>query len=324
MPNPRFTVTFVENTYTRTRRRAIWGGTFPPVNRPVSRPGVRKAMLRRLGMIATLMLSLAPSPGRSDPCAAAITLAGIHDAYVALVRETGTIRDQAAISLLALLLPDADPAALTADLSGIDPPPDETRLRQVFAAATDHARAVAANPGTRPPPEHAAETDWLADVIHQSGCAYAWSTGQPPPTPLEISPVIRPSNGASARNMAVFILVAAAIWAVASIRRTRAFRRSQLPRLRRMPVALQATATLDGGRQAEVRILDLSLGGMKIALRDAPSPGTSLGIAVGGRELPVSVVWRNDFYAGVLFDTPLSRPALKDLLALSPGRAAGR
>lgn len=281
-------------------------------------------MLRRFGMTATLLLWLAPSAGLSDPCAAAATLAGIHDASVALVRETGTTRDRAAISLLALLLPDADPARLAAELADLDPRPTETRLRQVFAAAADLARA-ATNPGARPPPEHATDTAWLAEVIHQTGCTNAWPAGQPlAPPPPEVAPAMRGAASAPARTLAILTLIAAAVWAIASIRRTRAYRRSQLPRLRRMAVALRATATLDGGRQAEIRILDLSLGGMKIALRDAPAPGAPLGIAVGGQELPSSVVWRNDFYAGVLFDTRLSQPALKDLLALSAGRAGGR
>ena len=82
--------------------------------------------------------------------------------------------------------------------------------------------------------------------------------------------------------------------------------------------------TLPGDVRKDIQVLDLSIGGMKIALKNAPEPGTSLTIDIDGRSFTASIAWRNDFYAGVLFDTPLTKPGLQDLLALNVRRAGGK
>lgn len=72
-----------------------------------------------------------------------------------------------------------------------------------------------------------------------------------------------------------------------------------------------------------IKVLDLAQGGMKIALRNAPAPGIPLAIEIDGRTYPASIAWRNDFYAGLLLDTPLSLSDMSALLALNASRVVG-
>ena len=124
-----------------------------------------------------IAICTAPLPGKADPCASATTLAAIHDAYIAIAREAGEIRQRAAVSLLAILLPGTDPAGIAADLAGSPTPPDEDRLRRILRDAAEIARAVATNSGDLSIGDHMANADWLADIIVGTGCHVAWITG---------------------------------------------------------------------------------------------------------------------------------------------------
>lgn len=271
-----------------------------------------------------IALCSAPFPGNADPCAAATSLAAIHDAYVALAKESGEIRQQAAVSLLALLLPAADPAAIAADLADSRTPPDEARLRHILKDAAEIARAVATNDGDLHE-DHVSNADWMAEIIVGTGCHVTWTRGQTADvTTAENASRTGSLQEAFWKDPAIFAGIAALLAAVAALRRSRPFRRRKLPRLPRTPVRLQATATLANGHQEKVEVFDISRGGMKVALRNAPRTGAPVSLRIGHFTLPASVAWRNNFYAGLLFDAQLSKDTHDQLVALGSLNAGDR
>jgi hypothetical protein len=282
-------------------------------------------MPRRPLIFALAFLWLFPVPVRAEICAAATQLARIHDAHLALGDASRQVRERAAIGLLAVLLPDADPARLAQALATIDQPPDEARLAQIFLLAAKAAKTIARTGRASLDAGHSADTAWLADTIIQTGCADAWPSGGRAPAPLQISKLpFRNPVDTPAKHLTLFAFLAAAVAGTAALRRTKLFRKQELRRQSRKAVSLKATATLPDKERKGIKVLDLSTGGMKIALKDAPEPGTSLAIDINGRSFAASITWRNDFYAGVLLDTPLTKPQLQALLTLSASHAGGR
>lgn len=284
-------------------------------------------MKRRLQASILATLCIAPLPGHGSPCDAATSLAAIHDAYLALARETGQLRHDAALALLAHHLPATDPDTLSRQLSNTQTLPDPDRLRQAFDDAADAARGVLGDSKAAPGAQLAANTSYLADIILASGCVPAWAGAAPTTNEDGPSGQARPSVAASAAAFtgpALLALGIAAVLAILRLRRSRPFRRRQLPRLPRTPVRIEAAALFPDGGHQPVQVLDLSLGGMKIALAGAPPPGAALEITVDDLALAASIAWRNEFYAGLLFDTPLSPAELERLIALSAARSGDR
>lgn len=285
-------------------------------------------MKRRFLANILAALFIAPLPGHGSPCDAAASLAAIHDAYLALARETGQLRLDAAVSLLALHLPASDHARLAQQLSNSTLPPDAAQLRSALDDAADAAREVLQTGKTGSPARLAANTSFLADVILASGCAVAWSDAMAPQPESSGATASDPGHSAAALpragKIATFLSAIALVLATVRLRKSRRFRRGQLPRLPRTPVVLPACARLDDGTSHTVKVLDLSLGGSRIALCEAPPPATALTLDIDGRAFPGTVAWRNDYYAGLLFDIPLTANALAELVALSAARSAGR
>lgn len=63
---------------------------------------------------------------------------------------------------------------------------------------------------------------------------------------------------------------------------------------------------------------------MKVALRNAPRTGAPVSLRIGHFTLPASVAWRNNFYAGLLFDAQLSKDTHDQLVALGSLNAGDR
>lgn len=273
-------------------------------------------------LLATLFLL--PTASQAETCSAAATLAGVHDAYVALSSPDEQTRLTAAIALLALHLPEADPAKLNAELGeGFDV--DEMRLGHILETTLEIARTTLAGGSVHLPHNHVDDTEWLADIVWDSGCETAWGSDgparRPPPPP--------PSFLDSPLNLilAGLLLVTIAGGATAGIlalRRSRLIRRRELRKQPRKPVSLPAVAVLTTGDRQQVKVLDLSLGGMRITLTDAPPQSSNITLELGDRTYAGSIAWSNDFYAGILLDESLTDTELQELLALNASGPAGK
>lgn len=271
-------------------------------------------------LIAAAVLLFSPQ-ARAETCHAAATLAQIHDAYTALDLETGQLREDAAIALLALYLPAAVPETLAKDLSGEDLIVPQDQLAMALSAAASRAREViegqAVSGGNQ---RHELNRYWLSGVIFATGCPAIWETNAyrsvDRPRRKDDTPVIAQmlqTRTPTALGIAAAILAAAA--GTVLIRRSRLFRRRELRRLPRIPVSLPATVILDDESEIPVRTLDLSQGGAKIAWEKARNEATPLVLVLRKRRFPASVIWRNAYYAGLLFDSQLTKPELDDLLS---------
>lgn len=278
----------------------------------------------RRGAIILATFCLLPMASRAETCSAAATLAGFHDVYIALSHPDEQTRTTAAIALLALHLPEADPAKVKADLgAGFDI--DEGRLARIIRDTLTTARSMISDGGAPLPPDHVADTEWLADIVWDSGCESAWGSDgparrPPPPPPSFLERNLDP--------VTIGVLLAAAVAALAVaakvVRQSRVVRRHELREQPRTPVSLPAEAILTTGDRHGVKILDLSLGGMRIALADPPLPPSDITIEIGGRTYAGSIAWSNEFYAGILLDDALSEAELQNLLALNASAAGGK
>lgn len=273
-------------------------------------------------LISAAFTGLAPLPGWADLCASAAQLAGIRDAYVSLARESGLAQQDAAIALLSLHLPAARPAGLAEELrdAGIDL--SENRLEQALDDAAEQAHAVIS--GSASAVERLAHDNnrqWLAGLIDSTGCPAHWDERSD--QPIRSNPGIPPPNEEDRSEQSLALILkyvalglgfALALVGGYFIRKSRTFRKGEMERLPRYSVLVDARIECDN-LTTKTRILDISRGGAKIAWEDAPENGTALTLHVGDLAIPSSIVWRNEYYAGLLFDTLIEEPALDTLFS---------
>lgn len=281
-------------------------------------------MQNRIRFLVLFVTNFVPVAGHADTCAAVAILAQIHDSYIALFDVEERTRTDAAIALLALHLPEVDPARLDDEL-GDAFDFDTGRLQRILRDTLAAARTVAAKGNATLPAEHAADTDWLADIVWDSGCEEAWGSDGPArrPTPPPPSPLNQPLNLA----LGLILLIAGTVGAVfgaRALRRSRVVRRQELRRQPRKPVSLAAIAALPNGESRDVRVLDISLGGMRITLEEAPPQSSPLTLEIAEKRYAGTIAWKNDFYAGILLDIPLTDEGLRDLLELNITAPAGK
>lgn len=272
---------------------------------------------------ALLLSSIAPLPGHAATCDAVAVLAHIHDAYIALAAAEKETRETAAVALLALHLPDVDPARLKDEL-GDRVALDEDRLAMILQDTLGAAQSMATSGKATLSPNSVADTEWLADIVWDSGCEAAWGSDgparrPPPPPPSALGGALNLALGAALSVAGVGGLIFGAVM----VRRSPRFRRRELRQQPRKPVSLHAVAILQNGDRHEVRVLDLSLGGMRIMLEDAPPQSSPITLEIGDLAYPATIAWRNDFYAGILLDTPLTDAGLGKLLDLNVSAAGG-
>ena len=87
----------------------------------------------------------------------------------------------------------------------------------------------------------------------------------------------------------------------------------------RRHVSLQASITRQGGKVAEVRMLDLSHDGCGIETPVELSPGEAITLSVSGRgSLPTVVRWYRDGHAGLQFAAEEEEPEKQEIPRASP------
>lgn len=264
-------------------------------------------------------------------CEGALVLGGLHDAYRAMLVEEGVQRLRAARTVL-VLLGSGDDDTLAPRIARAGIPVDRDRLK----VAVEEARGLAFDvlAGLRPPPgvgAHSANVDWLGSSYEMTGCRNLLSAGSAAGRATEDggsggapSPKSFRERFADEEPSGRTILLIAAAFAVVSflaalgarqVMKSIAFRKRQVARQPRSPVDFALNVGLTG-RTVEVRAQDISVGGMKLAWREAPEIGTevSLDLPTGARA--ATVLWANAHYAGVLFAEYLSDGELKTLSAL--------
>lgn len=293
--------------------------------------------MRPIPAIALMFIGLLDGTADAAPCDAATVLARLYDSIVALEKETGDQRQNAATLLMAIIIPDANAPEIARELAEVGVNIDPGRLRALLKATATRAREIAGDPGAEPydaTSPAATGLDWFGDVILATNCVTEWDGLDPLQEPdkwidIELSEDPMQTVSRYSRELGLLASILCGASAVMALRRTRVFRMRELRFQPRSPVALTASVRSRSNRNktaeaTRVRIMDLSIGGAKVAWKDPPPTGTQLDLEVSDRVLSCSVVWRNDYYAGLLFDSTLTKSALDGFLDLNSGRSAGK
>ena len=273
-----------------------------------------------------LILAGLPDRARAD-CDAIGVLSVVHDRYQTILQSKGDTRARAAARLYPFLS-DIDTRQVGQDL---DSKHDGERVVRVLNSARSLAEFVISGVtlslvSIAP---HTQNVTWLGDVLDQSDCPSAAPPKRQNPDSAKTKPMESRTKlpWGKFKSLAeetpyapgILLLLGLVLLAVSGlvVLRTRSFRIRQLKRLPRYPVGFSVPVSYidaNGGQHAvSAKALDISLGGMKLGLPDAPKPGTSLNLALPFGAVSGSIIWSNAHYAGILFDKHLSPEGLAEI-----------
>ncbi len=266
-------------------------------------------------------------------CADAVMLGGLHDAYNATLRGTHDVRQRAAMALL-VFVGGQNGKSLSRQLARdhILAPQDqlETILSQAQVLAHD---VLNNNLVTIDTYLHGRNVNWLASLYLSSGCQNSSST---------TSQSVRAASYENAKQQAQYetksnllqdktsqiamvgisILLFALTVGIYRFTQSFAMRRRMVERLPRFPIALSLDLTFtdrDGNmQQASGKIVDISQGGVKLSWPDPPPAKTLVTVKLLATQRLGQVSWSNNHFAGVMFETRLTRPELKSLMETHP------
>lgn len=280
--------------------------------------------LLRFCFSAVLLLFLLPAAAWAD-CDGAVILGRLHDAYQATLTETGANRRNAAMSLLVTIGGKRGHGfAMRAAQSGLTVPGGH--LQQVLLDAEDLATRVLTDgkPGD-PNFLHGRNIRWLADVYSASGCGMNLATaslGSARTGTAGSDGAAVPGRTVRSKTTSLWILAAVAVALVVGVgiyllQSSFTVRRMRAERQPRVPIAFRLSVSHSdpgGMRREEVESIDISLAGIKLAWPRPPSVGTEvqLDMPIGPRG--GQVMWRNNLYAGIMFDNGLNQIEFQTLV----------
>ncbi len=257
-------------------------------------------------------------------------LGAFHNAYRATLTEQGAMRTQAATALL-FIAGGQDSVAFARQVSrsGVYVSPE--RLDEALTDATQIATDALENRKVGDPDfRHGLNVQWLADTFIASGCQNSVATTSR--TNVQVAPAALARRELPSKTrlpegslliVLVGVLVAGALILFGAHKLYNSFtmRRRRAERLPRVPIVLPikvAYAFPDGEqREVDAKAVDISLGGMKLSWSKPPGPSTVITAHLLDAARPGQITWSNSFYAGIMFEKPLTDTELKECLALS-------
>lgn len=260
-------------------------------------------------------------------CSGAVMLGGLHDAYRATLVEPGPSRRRAAMALLVLIgTQDAAALARLVAQSGKTIPVNKLELVLIDAKAL----AQATLNGTRteePDFRHGLNVDWLSNTFIASGCRASAPTASRSKSVFEkrsVGDASQPPRSPTRSRNATFILygltlLSAVLTVLGGYKLYTSFfmRRRRVERMPRFPISLPLDLTYTDAeghmREAAVQALDISQGGLKLDWPAPPEQGTLVTLPLLATQRLGRVSWSNTYFAGIMFDVPLTQQELKSL-----------
>lgn len=272
----------------------------------------------------SLALTGIPAAAR---CSGAVMLGGLHDAYRATLAEPVPNRQRAAMALL-VLIGTQDAAALARLVAQSGKTIPVNKLEQVLTDAKVLAKATLN--GTRseePDFRHGLNVDWLSNAFIASGCQASGPTTSRSASAykkLSVSNADEPPRSPSRSWDATLVLygltlLSAVLTILGGYKLYTSFfmRRHRVERMPRFPISLPLDLTYTDAeghmREAAVQALDISQGGLKLDWPDPPEQGTLVTLPLLAMQRLGRVSWSNTYFAGIMFDTPLTQQELKSL-----------
>lgn len=175
--------------------------------------------------------------------------------------------------------------------------------------------------------QHGLNVDWLSEVFLETGCRSSAATASRAAPEHEVARTATKtaSNFATdaSPNMKALLGTLAAVAAIsaayASYKLYMSFymRRRRVDRMPRFPILLPLDLTYTDHeghiQEASVQALDISLGGLKLDWPEPAPPGTLVTLPLLAMQRLGRVSWSNTYFAGIMFDAPLTNQELKAL-----------
>lgn len=249
-------------------------------------------------------------------CTASQQLSELARSYETLLTADSQRAWQDRAARLSQTLATTDAATLGRDLDAEGAPADITRIARLFADASSLANDTwddrASHTGrTR---ENLAYIDRL---VTATGCdtspsdlqqsdrrdADTTGTGNAQAKPAKSTPALITGL--------VWLLAVLALIAILGGAAALALGKGSLPkrrtnRLTRYPAVIPVLVAQKDGDPELADTADISLGGVRLAWKNAPAPGTPLTVDFSEMECAAEVIWSNAHFAGLRFDTQLT------------------
>ena len=277
--------------------------------------------------LAILTLIACLAAGAVNACAASRQLNDFAADYASVLNTASQNTWTETNDALTQKLRDTDAIRLGRDLNAESAPADITRLARLLSDASSLLSA----------PWEARESHrmrtlknlaYVDHLIAATDCDIAPILSTTPDDAPSTQDAANPSHSdaykrttrritsALALLLALGLLIATTgPLALRHLRRFATSKASRTQRLKRHAAIIPVlVATTD--RPAEVAdTVDISLGGVKLAWKDAPPPASQITIDFGGEDTAGVIIWSNAFYAGVGFTALLTPEDLKAILA---------
>jgi hypothetical protein len=284
--------------------------------------------MKPLNVAPLIFLCLTASAGQAvASCSGAVMLGGIHDAYRATLLEPDPVRTRAAATLL-VQIGNRNAAELAKLVSRSGTTVSANKLEEVLQDAKTLAKATLdGNRAEVAAFRHGLNVDWLSKTFVASGCRESLATASRAAPGFASGSVTGATKTASQTakkrdktllfGIAAFGLIIMATYLGYRFHTSFLARRRRVERMPRFPISMPielAYTDADGHmREAAVQALDISQGGLKLDWPDPPGPGTLITLPLLSMQRIGRVSWSNTYYAGIMFETPLTRQELKSL-----------
>ena len=249
-------------------------------------------------------------------CTASRQLSELAQSYETLLTADSQRAWQDRAARLSQTLTTTDAATFGRDLDAEGAPADITRIARLFADASNLVNDTWNNRA-----RHAGRTlenlTYADRLLTATNCdtqplnllqsdkrgsdatETANSQAEPPnPAPTLITRLTWP--------LAAAILMAFLGGAAARILRKGTFPKRHSNRLTRYPAVIPVLVAQKDGDCELADTADISLGGVRLAWKNAPAPGTRLTVDFSEMECAAEVIWSNAHFAGLRFDTQLT------------------
>ncbi|MEM6385760.1 MAG: PilZ domain-containing protein [Pseudomonadota bacterium] len=217
---------------------------------------------------------------------------------------------------------------------------DHARLEEAIKDAQALAMAVLTDESDpKTGFEHGQNIAWLGALYRSTQCAGSLAHTSYTPTQDSTARAHLRSVGETAdssssmKEQPPWVWLAVGLGAIVTIAggfwlsRAQFVRKSQVERMSRFPISLllPITFTDPNGeiREAEGEAVDISQGGLKVRWDDPPPIGTLATLSLLGINRIGHVIWANPHFAGVMFETVLTKSELKSIKEThAPGETA--
>jgi hypothetical protein len=250
-------------------------------------------------------------------CSASRQLSDLGQAYETLLAADSQSNWQNQAARLSETLSTTDAATLGRDLDAEGAPADITRIARLFADASNLLNDTW-NDRTRHTARTLENLTYIDRLLTATDCttnpsvlSQAAPSDQVAPQSPKAATTAPPVFTTKPLWLLIALTLAAALGGATLLATRKTIRpKGRTKRLTRYPAVIPVLVTVQNAPPDLADTADISLGGVKLAWKNAPPAGTALTVDFSEVECAATVVWSNAHYAGLRFDAHLTEDDL--------------